>query len=876
MARACWILLFGLIYGTAQGQPGFQISGRVVDTAGAALSFATVQLIVEKDSSVTMTRDDGRFIIRHQKIKAFSIYVTMKGYLPFTRSFALGEDKSSVQLGEIMLHANYNELDPVIVSRVRPITIGDDTISYHAAAFPVRDGADVEDILKRLPGVEVDIDGNVIVQGKKIEKVLVNGKEFFGGDVLLAIQNLPADAVDKLQVIDDYGDKARLTGVRSGDAAKILNIVLKADKSNGQFARGQAGAGNSGKYLIDGFANTFKGERQVSATASASNNSPTGSNYIRNGGLNYADQWNRHWAGGINVNTGATDSRSEGSTNQDSYYPGAQLQQKQISQANSNSANSGLTGALTYKPDGWSSLRLTPSLSFQHSLNEVADTFSTSQQDSGFSKSTTGTSQASTRSNTRSAGADLYFENLSPHSRRRFSAQGAVHYSDNQAANDNLTNTTIMTDSLSSSVTHFLVSNKNPSWNMNASANYYLPTGAASFLDLGYIHQSALTRSDLLSQQPKNTGIGWTPVDSLSQATIFRTFFQQVHSGYSAHAGKFNITLGLDLQLGLQQGTADAKGDLATYRYFSLLPLAQAAWSLTPTRRISFNYRGSPSLPSLQQVSPITDLTNPQYPVTGNPGLKPSYTQTFFLHYEESALQPTQFHGFGVGLGYTATQDPIIPYTIHPEDSTGVVQQTTYVNTGSSSAFNANYHFTLPTLLNKHFRITANGNLNQSRNTTMTDGLRYTNTTLTWNQSLHLQLLIPDIIETDISGNYSVSHATYPGSTSLPNTFQTAAITLNGKHYLSGHWIFTYRFSQSYTSSGNKFKSAPSFLTGAIKREFLPHNKATISLAGYNLFNSTAGINQSASATGVTQTQTAFTPRYFLISLQLKLGRLSR
>ena len=877
MTKACWILLISLIYGTTQAQPAFQISGRVTDTAGNALSYATVQLIAEKDTTATITREDGRFVFRHRRIKAFTLYVSMKGYLSLARSFALPEDKASVQLNPVILQTNYNQLDPVTVSRVRPITIGEDTVTYHTAAFPVRDGAEVVDILKRLPGVEVDIDGNVIVEGKKIEKVMVNGKEFFGGDVLLAIQNLPADVVDKLQVIDDYGDKARLTGVKSGDAAKVLNIVLRPDKQNGEFARGEAGIGNSDKYLANGFANAFKGERQVSATANTNNNNPTGNNFERNGGLNYADKWDKHWSGGIFINAGGADPHSASSIKQDSYYPGEQLQQDQSNQTSGNNSNSSLGGTLTYKPDGYSTLRLTPSINLQHSLNQVTDTFSTSQLDSGFSKSTTGTTQSSTRTNTRSAGGDLYYEKLSPHSRRRFSAQVAIQYSNNLSANDNLTNTIVVTDSITApTLTHYLVTNNITARSVNTILNYYLPTGLSSFLELGYIEQSAVTNSNQLTQQPGNAGVGWTPVDSLSQVTIFRTFSQQVHAGYSAHAGPFNITLGLNIQPGLQQGTADAKGDLATYRYLSLLPLAQGNWALTRTRRLSFSYRGSPGLPGLQQVSPLTNLTNPQYPVTGNPGLKPSYTQSFSLHYEESALEPTRFHGFGVGLGYTTTQDPIIPYTIHPEDSSGVIQRTTYVNAGSSSSINADYHLNLPAMLNKRLRITAAGNLSRSQNTTMTDSLRYTNITLTWNQSLHLQLLIPDIIETDLVGNYSVSHAVYPGSTNLPNTFQTASITLSSKHYFLQHWALTYRLSQLYTSSGGKLQPTPGVLTAALQREFLPHNKATISLTGYNLLNSTVGVGQSASATGVTQTQTAFTGRYFLVSFLLKLSRFKK
>src|SRR5205085_3632264 len=117
----------------------------------------------------------------------------------------------------------------------RPVLVKEDTVQFDAKAYKVREGAPVEDVIKKLPGVTVDKDGNIETQGKKVARVRVNGKDFFGGDVQTATQNLPADVIENIQIIDDYGDQANLTGVKNGEPEKIININTQKNKNKGNF-----------------------------------------------------------------------------------------------------------------------------------------------------------------------------------------------------------------------------------------------------------------------------------------------------------------------------------------------------------------------------------------------------------------------------------------------------------------------------------------------------------------------------------------------------------------------------------------------------------------------------------------------------------------
>lgn len=874
MVRAYAILIICLACHPVLGQQRFQLVGRVTDTAGVGLARATVKFMAGPDTVSVLTGEDGRYAVSRIKGGKFSLVVTMKGYLPLSRSFTFPTGRSSFELPVLTLRTDYLDLEPVTVSRAKPITITEDTVSYHAAAFPVRDGSEVEDILKRLPGVEVDLDGNVIVQGKKLEKVLVNGKEFFGGDVLLAIWNLPADVVDKLQVIDDYGDKARLTGIKSGEPAKLLNIVLKADKRNGRFGQGQAAGGNSGKYTGEVFGNSFTGERQFSVSAKAADNNLAGPDPAGSGALSWADRLGPRWSSGLNASVGGDNPQSRNSLVQQTYYPGQRLDLQQTTFTNGRNRNEGGGGVLTFKPDAHSTLRITPNFGGTQVVQRSTVDAATSEQDSGYSKITQSQSVNAVTTNTWNAGTDLYFERILPASRRRFSIQANVHYTNSQQSSDNQTTTQIISNAQGAkSLLHYLTSNNTPNLSINLQSNFFLPVSSSGFLELGYTTQSFYSLAGRVTQSLDSlTGV-LAPVDSLSLNNYYRAFSQQLHGGYTGRWRQLNWGISLDGQPGMFSGKVNNKGDSYTYRYFTSLPQLQAAWKIKPAQTISLSYRGQSSLPTLQQVSPVKDLTNPQYPVTGNPGLKPSYTQSAGLHYERANLQPTRFSGIGGGINYSLTSNPIVTSIVHPRDSSQVIQATSYTNTGQAAALSADYHLTFPAFLHKWVRIVLKGNLVDGRNTTVTDNREYSNLSLSYTQSFHLQLLIPDHTEMDVQGNYTYTHITYSSPSQIPATVQSASLTVNAKQYFLTHWSAGGNFSQLFTSAGGGLQPAPASLTANLQRQFLAHNKATIGLTGYNLLNSGASAVQSVSPTSITKSETTYSGRYVLLTLTIKIER---
>src|SRR6185437_1425434 len=207
-----------LISAAGYAQTGRDVHGTVIDSTKATLPGSTVKILTGTDSTTTITDAKGAFTFPNVKMtKQFSLVIQSIGFEPIRRRFTLDNTNDPVFLKPIILKTSTTMLNTVVISDVLPVKIKEDTVEFNVAAYKVRDGAPIEDVIKKVPGADVDANGNVTFQGKSVTKVRVNGKDFFGGDLKTATKNLPADAVQNIQFLNDYGDQANLTGIKSGD-----------------------------------------------------------------------------------------------------------------------------------------------------------------------------------------------------------------------------------------------------------------------------------------------------------------------------------------------------------------------------------------------------------------------------------------------------------------------------------------------------------------------------------------------------------------------------------------------------------------------------------------------------------------------------------
>ena len=246
MKKFCFLILFLGVMGqflAAQKITG-TVRGTLQDSVSATpLADATVSVVRLKDSSLisfTLTGPSGNFEIRNLETGDYDLMASSTGLQTGKKKFSVTGEKAVIDLGLIKLDPIYKNMQEVVINEA-PVRINGDTLAFRADAFKTKPNATVEDLLKKLPGVQVDRDGTVKSQGENVQKVYVDGKEFFSNDPKLATKNLTADMVDQVELFDDMSEQAKFNRIDDGSRSKAINLKLKKDKKKGVFGKAYAG-----------------------------------------------------------------------------------------------------------------------------------------------------------------------------------------------------------------------------------------------------------------------------------------------------------------------------------------------------------------------------------------------------------------------------------------------------------------------------------------------------------------------------------------------------------------------------------------------------------------------------------------------------------
>src|SRR5690606_1359430 len=252
------------------GQTNKRVMGTLSDQNGGTIAGASIKLVSDVDSAQTSSGNGGIFSFNNIRGNSFVLTVTSLGFDTLRQRYAFEGGKPELTVALTLREANHL-LAEVSVTGTAAITVKEDTLEYATKDLKLREGALVEDALKKLDGVELDKDGNVTAQGETVTRARINGKDFFGGDIKAAIQNLPAEIVEPIQIVDDYGDQANLTGNRSGDPERVLNLEIAPDRNNGDFGNFRVGGGTEERYQATGSYGKFKEGMQLSVLGNLNN-----------------------------------------------------------------------------------------------------------------------------------------------------------------------------------------------------------------------------------------------------------------------------------------------------------------------------------------------------------------------------------------------------------------------------------------------------------------------------------------------------------------------------------------------------------------------------------------------------------------------------
>ena len=745
------------------------VSGRVIEAGTKEpVELAAVQLLSLPDSAQVAgmtTSTQGYFSLSKQKPGKYLLKVSFIGYVTKIIPVQLTANVPAKKMGNIELATDAVMLqEAVVVAEAPQVTVVEDTLMYNSSAYRTPEGAMLEELVKKLPGAEIDDDGNVKINGKDLKKIMVDGKEFFGGDVKTGLKNLPVDMVDKLKTYDKKSDLARVTGIDDGEEETVLDLTVKKGMNQGWFGNADLGAGTKDRYTGRMMLNRFVDKTQFSIIGSANNvndqgfsgggggprwRSNNGLNATKMLGANFATQTNKLELGGsVRYNFQDADISSINSSER--------FLQSGNSYSNSNNKNRNKGTNLNadfrmeWKPDTLTNIIFRPNFSYGRTNNASRSESGTFNEDPfnlivnpndylNFDNLSddplkdirvNATNSASlSKGKSLSGNATLQVNRKLNNRGRNLTFRGVFGYGDND--NDQYTQSEtryyqllnhLGGDSILYRNQYITTPTRN--YNYTAQVTYSEPIAKATFLQFSYQFQYKYSKSDKttfdLLDYPDWAIGGALPsgyeshaVDSLSKNAEYRYYNHDASVGLRFIRPKYQLNVGMSFQP--QNSTLSyKKGDYmidTTRTVFNFAPNMDLRFRFSKVSQLRFTYRGRSNQPTMENLLPITDNSNPLNIRMGNPGLKPSFAHTMRLFY--NTYNAEKQRGIMTHFSFTATQNSISNSTRYNEETGGLITRPENIN-GNWNAFGM---FGFNTALkNKKYTINTFTNVNYQNN----------------------------------------------------------------------------------------------------------------------------------------------------------------
>lgn len=867
---AFFILLLASSVLTANAQ-NYTVKGMVVDSAGLPLPGALVRINWGTDSTGNASNMDGSFQLSQVKSRAFMLSIAYIGFKTFVKQYNF-EQGNVFDLADLTLQIDSNTLDAVVISGVPPVRVTEDTVSFNASSFPVREGDAVEEILKKLPGIEVDKDGNVTSEGKAITKIRINGKDFFGTDVATAIRNLPAEIIENLQFIDDYGDQANLTGLKTGEPEKVLNLTVQEEKKKGYFARASAGLGNAERYNTSLRANSMKGDRHlnIDGTVNNANNRGRGGDGLttRNAaGLNYRNDWSEKLSANawynfedVSNNTVSTAITQNFLQNTDGDF----TRLENSSNDNNNTRNRhSFGGNIEYKSDSMNFLKISPEFSYNKnsSFNQGLSTIT--QQDLLTNRSSSNASDNSSLS----LKTNIFYNRKFSKKGRNFSGWGSINYNDGDNYND-VFNDYRITDSGrdSTRIQNQLNDRLNRNFGTYAGISYMEPLWEKTFIEFNYNFGRNATTNNR-SVYDVTEGVEQFNSD-LSNEYDFQFVTNKVGMNYRYISDKLNYTLGINAQPAVLKGQNITRDIKTLQRTFNVIPSARLAYKFTNQKSFDLNYWSRNNQPDFYQLQPITDNSNLQNTVTGNPDLKPEFVHSINARYRQSDWNLG--HVLFANLSYNQTQDKIVTTKILVPGT--VNQSTSYTNTDGFYNIQGDYYVGKP-FMDRKFSIGYSGAAALRNNVAFIDNNKNIGKNTVWRQGLEFKVNLEDIVDLEIETAYSQNKTEYSQENFDDRLTRRYEYGIEGRNYFFDDLTIGYDLSkQINTGFSNDQVRNPTILRLFVEYKLMKKNQGTIRIDGFDLFDENSGISRDVFDNVIVDRQVNRLGRYFMLSFIFRVN----
>lgn len=867
---------------------------------------------------VTFTRlASGNYILKTNYI----------GYKSFISSVKI--DENTKDLGIFKLEEGTTQLKDILIQEQALRTqIKGDTVEINANAYKTNSDANVQDLVTKMPGITND-NGTVKAQGENVQKVTIDGREFFGDDVNLALKNLPAEIVDKIQVFDRQSDQSLFTGFNDGNTQKALNIVTKAGKSNGSFGKIYGGYGTNDRYSAGGNINFFRGKQRITVIGLSNNinqqnfssqdlvgisnntNAPgrggmmaggmrggPGGGGMRGGpggfdnpsnnfitsnqggintthsfGVNFSDSWGKkvNFTGSYFFNKSVNN--TDNSIERINFFSDGKNQfYRQASSSNTDNLNHRLNFRIEYNIDSNNTILITPKLSFQnntsgtHSLGNTTLSTSTLNSTENLNNST---------NNAVSFNNNILYRHKFAKPGRTISLLVGTDINDKDSKTDLITKTTYY------AATDSVVNNNqrsttlNNSYTLSGSINYTENLGKNGMLMLNYSPSYTNTNNNKQTNLLDTATQTYTiPNNNLS--SNFDNILTTQRGGANVRwrwTDRTNLMVGGNYQYVTLEGAQKSPVEYKVNKYFnSVLPNAMFSHQFSKKSNIRLFYRTSTNAPSVTQLQTVIDNSNPLLLSTGNANLKQEYAHSFTTRYGYTNTETNR--SFYLFLNGNMAQDYIASTTLIAKDSNTVIngvqlargsQLTIPENMDGNWSVNSFATYGLPVK-----KLKSNLNIN--------GGVAYTRTPSKINNQVNLAsnytittgaVLGSNISEKiDFTISYTANYSIVENSVqaNLNNNYLSQVSSIKLNLIPYKNWVIRSDISNTnYTGLSASFNQNFFLWSGGIGYKFLKNNAAEITLNTFDILNQNNSISRTVSGNYIEDNRTQVLNRYFML-----------
>lgn len=878
-------------------QSGVNVTGSVVEQGSdTSIEQATVRLLNVKDSAMVrgvVSARNGSFTLKNVKKGSYLLHITFIGYDPLYQPLQITGKKNPVNVGKLELSDGAIELgEAVVIGKAPEVTVRNDTVEYNADSYKVTEGSVLEDLLKKMPGVEVDSEGKITVNGKEVKKVMVDGKEFFSDDPKVASKNLPAKMIDKLQVLDKKSDMAQMTGFDDGEEETVINLTVKPGMKQGWFGNAYGGYGSKDRYEGNAMVNRFVNNDQITFMGGANNTNNMGFSDLAstmfsgmgggggrrggfgagsgitssgNAGLNFSKEFkpDKLTLGG-NTRYSHSDNDARSKSDRQNILPGdSSSYDNSEAMSRTKSDNFGVDFRLEWKPDTMTQLIFRPSFSLSHSMNDNFSDATTLDNE----RDTVNTNKSSnySESNGYNLNASIDFSRKLNNKGRVFSATLSGGNSDSYSDGMNRSDIVYFnqTDALKNSIIDQRSRYDNKGFNYRAYVSWVEPIGHNNFIQATY--SISQRKQEALKNVYNQDADGiYNVLDSAYSQSYRNNFISQRASlSFKSQRAKFNYTIGLNLDPSYSSSenfVGDTTLSKITRKVVNLSPMAQFNYMFDKRTNLRIMYNGRTSQPSMTQLQPVADISDPTNITIGNPDLNPRYTNNVFIRFQQ--FTPEKQRAFMIMANGSYIINDIVSYTSYNQE-TGV-KTTTYKNVNGNYSGNVRMMLNTP-LKNKKFSINSmtmasfansNGYINEEKNTNRNlilserGGIDF--------RSSYLDLGVNGNIRYNATSNSLQKENNQNTFNYGAGGYTTIYLPLDFKIESDVNW-------STNSGYGDGFKQNEVLWNASASKSFLKNNQGTLRFKIYDILQQRSNISRSVTASYIQDSEYNTLGSYFMV-----------